>query len=61
MGKKLKNRNVKGFEKEYLPSLKFHIVNEIKQGKLSIDEARLKFGILDNKAILYWLEEYGDQ
>lgn len=60
MNKKLKNRNVKGIEKEYLPSLKFHIVNEIKQGKISINEARLRYGVLDNESILYWVKEYGD-
>lgn len=61
MSKKLKNRNVKGLEKEYLPSLKLHIVNEIEQGKVSINEARRKYGVLDNTVILNWLKEYGDQ
>lgn len=61
MSKKVKNKKSKGLEKEYLPSLKIHIVSEIELGNVSIKEARRIYRITDTATILYWLKEYGNQ
>ena len=59
MRKELKSSKAKKKEKEYMLSLKLFIVNEIEQGKLSVEEAKRKYGVLQKSTIMGWLLQFG--
>jgi len=59
MSKQLKSKNKKRTEKVYMLSLKLLIVKEIEAGKLSVTEAKSKYGIQDKSTITNWLLEFG--
>ena len=58
MNKVTKTRKTKTEEKEFLPSLKFLIVKEIKMGNLSVEDARNRYGVQKESTIIRWMSEY---
>jgi transposase len=42
-------------------TFKLHVVNEISTGKISKEEARLKYGIRGNSAILNWSRQFAKE
>lgn len=45
--------------KHYSESFKKHVVREVESGKISKEEARHKYNILGNSAVLNWCRTYG--
>jgi len=60
MKKEFKPSNIKKKEKEYMLSLKLLIVNEIEQGKLSVEEAKRKYGVQKKSTIQDWMLVFGN-
>jgi Transposase and inactivated derivatives len=45
--------------KKYSETFKKELVEEIEQGKLGVEEARIKYGISGKTTINNWLKKYG--
>lgn len=55
----MKTKYVKRTQKDYSLSLKLQIVNEVEQGRLSVTQAKVKYGIQGRSTVVMWLRKYG--
>ena len=55
-----KTNYVKRTQRDYSISLKLQIVQEIEKGRLSVTEARKKYGIQSHATVLGWLRKHGN-
>lgn len=54
-----KNGASKRTQKDYSLSFKLQVVEEIEQGELTKNQAKLKYGIQGDSTVTKWLQKYG--
>lgn len=51
---------VKRTQKDYTTSFKLQVVTEVEQGKISVSEAKRKYGIQGDATVTKWLRKFGN-
>ena len=60
MKEKSENKYVRRTQKDYSLSFKLQVVQEIENGELSVNGARLKYGIQGSFTVTNWLRKFGN-
>ena len=59
MSKRQESDYVRRTQKDYSLSMKLGVVREVESGKLSVTDAKRKYGIQGRSTVLNWLRKYG--
>lgn len=51
---------VKRTQKDYSISFKLEVVSEVKQGRLTANQAKVKYGIQGDRTVVNWIKKYGN-